>query len=51
MSTKCNFSAREATLCKKKAIALSFAFYDRDVTPSKVNNACNMGNWLLNMDT
>jgi tubulin--tyrosine ligase len=35
---------REATLCNKKAIALSFAFYDRDIKPSKIKNACKMGN-------
>lgn len=37
-------SLREATLCHKKAIALSFAFYDRDIKPPKILNACNMGN-------
>ncbi|KAG2174101.1 hypothetical protein INT43_004121 [Umbelopsis isabellina] len=35
-------AAMEATLCRKKAIALSFAFYDRDITQSKIDNACGM---------
>ncbi|KAJ2960158.1 hypothetical protein NQZ79_g4530 [Umbelopsis isabellina] len=35
-------AAMEATLCRKKAIALSFAFYDRDITQSKIDNACSM---------
>ncbi|KAH8553992.1 sure-like protein [Umbelopsis sp. PMI_123] len=35
-------AALEATLCNKKAIALSFAFYDRDIKPSKIKNACKM---------
>ncbi|KAI8576333.1 hypothetical protein K450DRAFT_257259 [Umbelopsis ramanniana AG] len=35
-------AALEATLCNKKAIALSFAFYDRDIKPPKIKNACNM---------
>jgi len=35
-------AALEATLCNKKAIALSLAFYDRDITQAKINNACRM---------
>lgn len=33
----------EATLCGKKAIALSFPFYTRDYTSSQIQNACSMG--------
>lgn len=33
----------EGVMCKKKAIALSFAFYDRDFASEKIQCACQMG--------
>ncbi|KAG2180476.1 hypothetical protein INT44_003480 [Umbelopsis vinacea] len=41
-------AALEATLCNKKAIALSFAFYDRDIQPPKIKNACSMAIKVIN---
>lgn len=36
-------AALDAALCKKKAIALSFAFYNRELKDSAITNACTMG--------
>ncbi|KAJ1864060.1 hypothetical protein H4R99_003282 [Coemansia sp. RSA 1722] len=35
-------AAMEAALLNKKALALSFAFYNHDISSDKVNNACNV---------
>ncbi|OZJ03578.1 hypothetical protein BZG36_03046 [Bifiguratus adelaidae] len=35
-------AAMDAALCAKKAIALSFAFYDKDLHPDKIRNSCDM---------